>query len=784
MLIQKILQRIGYRSLLQALLLIGAAATVTAGMIEMVPRIDPRTMWVMSMLGLGAGWLLARSRLNPWLAGFLGLCFGSLLIVYILAELSNPLVAMLRGLTSMIFNPLDGKQGVSPDNAPVLLAFKELTTRLTLLVMNLRIWLNSFYNESPGIDPLSLTLLWGVLIWCCTLWAAWWIYRLKQPLAAIVPMAGILAGMLNYTRYNPILMVPLVAITLGLLALVQLQKEHLGWIKRKVDYAEDIVLDFSLTAFFLILMLTSVAAAAPSISIPQAVRLGSEVFQRYQGETNQVAESLGISQQEQYRHMDSLVSQGLPRQHLLGTGVELSERIVMTIQVDKLMSSSNQEIADKQGQAVYWRGITFDRYTGQGWESSPTLKYVYQAGETAYEELPVSNQAQQIVDQQVNFVQDLGGLIYGAGELVSVNQPYKVAWRLPIEQGADAFGATIETTSYQAQSLVTFPSQSQLERASSEYPTWITKRYLQLPEYLPERVYRLARELVEGAEVTYQKAQSIEAYLRSYPYSLDVPTPPDDQDVVDYFLFDLQKGYCDYYASAMVVLARINGVPARLAVGYATGSYDPINERYVVSEAEAHSWAEVFFSGIGWIPFEPTAGRPAIERPSEDSAPITLNNLKPSRGFSLVEWVRSFTWQGWLKIGGWSLVIIVLLWMISDLPRLRRMTPSSAIGQLYDRLRRRSQRLAATMDGDTPYQFITRIQQRINALPDIGYTLLAPILPDIQRLADLYIGAAYSPHPPNRVKRSVAIQSWKNIRTRLWLADAWLRIFARNKPSE
>ena len=70
---------------------------------------------------------------------------------------------------------------------------------------------------------------------------------------------------------------------------------------------------------------------------------------------------------------------------------------------------------------------------------------------------------------------------------------------------------------------------------------------------------------------------NIESALRQLPYSLDVPLPPSDRELVSWFLFDQRRGYCDYFATAMVVLARLNGIPARLAVGYATGSYD--NER-------------------------------------------------------------------------------------------------------------------------------------------------------------------------------------------------------------
>ena len=85
----------------------------------------------------------------------------------------------------------------------------------------------------------------------------------------------------------------------------------------------------------------------------------------------------------------------------------------------------------------------------------------------------------------------------------------------------------------------------------------------------------LAARIVAGASTPYQMATRIQDYLRlTYPYSLSVPPPAQGQDVVDYFLFEAQSGFCSYYASAMAVMLRSQGVPARVATGFATGTYD------------------------------------------------------------------------------------------------------------------------------------------------------------------------------------------------------------------
>ena len=114
---------------------------------------------------------------------------------------------------------------------------------------------------------------------------------------------------------------------------------------------------------------------------------------------------------------------------------------------------------------------------------------------------------------------------------------------------------------------------------------------------------------------------AIEAALRRLPYTLDVPAPPADRELTSWFLFDLRQGYCDYFATAMVVLARLNGIPARLAVGYTMGQFDPQRGDYRVTELNAHSWPELYFPGYGWIPFEPTSAQAAPERTESTYVP-------------------------------------------------------------------------------------------------------------------------------------------------------------------
>ena len=140
---------------------------------------------------------------------------------------------------------------------------------------------------------------------------------------------------------------------------------------------------------------------------------------------------------------------------------------------------------------------------------------------------------------------------------------------------------------YQVLSMVPDVTELQLAEATTDYPQTLAWVYLSLPEDLPQRIVTLAEKVTANADGPYERALALEAYLRTIPYDLRIPKAPRGRDVVEYFLFELQRGYCDYFASAMAVMARAVGIPSRLAVGYAMGQYDAVEEAYVVTALDA-----------------------------------------------------------------------------------------------------------------------------------------------------------------------------------------------------
>lgn len=177
-----------------------------------------------------------------------------------------------------------------------------------------------------------------------------------------------------------------------------------------------------------------------------------------------------------------------------------------------------------------------------------------------------------------------------------------------------------ENEPYTVLASVSVAEPDDLTEAGTDYDGFITDHYLQLPDSFPQRIRDLASELTDGVGSPYGKARAIQSYLRGddFTYSQEIDAPPSGSDGVDHFLFETQTGYSDYFASAMAVMLRASGVPARLTAGYAPGELEPDSGQYFIRDTDSHAWVQVYFPSYGWIDFEPT---PAWDLPGRDTAP-------------------------------------------------------------------------------------------------------------------------------------------------------------------
>jgi transglutaminase-like putative cysteine protease len=254
-----------------------------------------------------------------------------------------------------------------------------------------------------------------------------------------------------------------------------------------------------------------------------------------------------------------------------------------------------------------------------------------------------------------------------------LNHPQELRW---MEAEAEAY-----PKSFQVVSRMPVIDEPGLRVASSRLPEHLAAVYLQLPDTVTQRVKELAAAVTQEATNNYDRMKLLEQYLRTefeYTNTPDIQLG-DGDDFVDDFLFQIREGYCDYFSTAMVVMARSLGVPARWVKGYASGAaevelflselMDPTEMNpngagtYIVRNADAHSWVEVYFEGYGWIPFEPTASFTMPVLYDQESAP-TLQLPESDPGGSLEESVGSQAGLGriWARVAsGIAAVVLAAL---------------------------------------------------------------------------------------------------------------------------
>ncbi|GLZ03623.1 transglutaminase [Actinomadura sp. NBRC 104412] len=165
--------------------------------------------------------------------------------------------------------------------------------------------------------------------------------------------------------------------------------------------------------------------------------------------------------------------------------------------------------------------------------------------------------------------------------------------------------------SYDVTSLRAQPTPEQLAD-SSGYPNDIIQHYTRVPRNIPPQIHQLARDVTNGATSAHDQAVRLQRWFTTeggFQYDLAAPPPQHGNDLVD-FLQNTKRGYCEQYAAAMALLARILGIPSRVAMGYTPGTQTS-RDTWVVRSRDAHAWPELYFPGTGWVRFEPTPSGPA-----------------------------------------------------------------------------------------------------------------------------------------------------------------------------
>ncbi|MFZ0251148.1 MAG: DUF3488 and transglutaminase-like domain-containing protein, partial [Acidimicrobiales bacterium] len=266
----------------------------------------------------------------------------------------------------------------------------------------------------------------------------------------------------------------------------------------------------------------------------------------------------------------------------------------------------------------YWVGETFDTWNGQSWtESEPVPKRAVRQASPfllplAQGDVPFGQSDLQtfyIANATANLVfhaESASEVWFPSGKLYVATDGTIVS---PLGLGSG--------TVYTVDSQVSTATPAQLRTADSPFPlpAGVARHAEQLP-HTYQRVLALAQSVTAHDTTTYDKVQSLIHWIGTHTrYSENIPPLPAGADTVDEFLFGNRVGFCEQISTSLAVMLRSLGIPAREAVGYVPGGYDPITDLYQVHADDAHAWVQVWFPGYGWQNFDPTAVVP-LSNPS------------------------------------------------------------------------------------------------------------------------------------------------------------------------
>ncbi|WP_420631785.1 transglutaminase domain-containing protein [Candidatus Leptofilum sp.] len=620
-------------------------------------------------------------------------------------------------------------------------------------------WGTAVFNNQSSQETVVFALGLALLSYFLTAFACWQLFRHRRPFTGLQAI-GLGLALNGYFGGADIwwlaLFVGLTAILTAVIHFITLSE---GWEAHQVDYSDEVQIDLFIYATAIATILLGLAVFIPNFSIQRLVDFFQQQTAVQQTEAALERAFGGVAASGgQPRGQDGVGGSGiLPRDFLLGDAPELYETVTMTAVV--------QSEANLAG--IHWRALSYDVYTGRGWALSEERIEPIAANTS----IPLPQvAATATVSQTVYWLQDTRLARYTLGLPQQFSQDVAVRWR----GQTDLARVNGRGQIYTASSQFSLASPTMLRQtAVADVPPALLARYTALPEDVPQRVLDLAQEVAGGQTNPYDQARALEEFLRQYPYSLEVSSPPANADPVEHFLFEEQAGYCDFYASAMVVMARAVGLPARMAIGYLAQL--PAASVQTIYQINGHSWVEVYFAEFGWVEFEPTAAftsphsnRSNLAQPPDFGEPGALPfeesvnlNLPP---IPEAEKARPFPWLPLLG-AGLLLALVWRGWRQSRLP-----TGADAVLWSYGRLQQAAAKLGySPQPQQTPAEFLDAFQEHLAGYgrsPRIAKQITS-VQPHVARLTQLYVQRCYAGDAQSG--RLLAWESWQRVKRPLWL---------------
>jgi hypothetical protein len=622
--------------------------------------------------------------------------------------------------------------------------------------------------------------------------SAWLVYRTRNPWLMILANAVVLLINLSYIEpgYIVFLVVFLVA-SLLLLLRVNLYESSVRWKKLGLRCADDLGWEFMQAG-----ALISIAILVISWLIPW-------------GYTNQAAAQIWsadnnpwVEIQNTWNRLVSVSGGYNPANHgnftdtlTLGGNPNLTNVVVLTMKTDD----------DTQ----YLESLSYDTYTGRGWIIGPTYSTSYKANDFDYDQTQYAGL--RAVHQNISIVNPPGeqkAYILGAPQIVSTDQNAQivssnandsvVSWLRT--NGKLAAGNSYSVTSYVSAADIktlesvplpanapTYPPNFDGQRSINYYDPNILRTYLQLPAGLDPRIYQVAKQQTASATNMYDKAVALESYLRSFTYDVNVSLPPGAEGT-SWLLFQSgHRAYCNYFATAMAVMARELGMPARVVAGYTHGTLDPKTKEMVVRGTDAHLWTQIYFAGYGWINFEPSPSFSTFARPlTSSNGNVTVTPGGPasggkngshgrvglpnetgntSTGISTTPGQQQAQIRQDIGLALFAIVILILLGLLYFSFWWRRLFHGLALSsQVYGRLCLLANWAGISLSrSQTPYEYVHALAE---VAPDQAVTL--------ERLGDIYVRDRWAdPASEEHPRRSGEIGElsvlWKRLQPRLFI---------------
>jgi transglutaminase-like putative cysteine protease len=600
--------------LLSALLLI--AALITASTRLAATRWTEHLTIVenITFLGVVLGLALGQSRFSTWLSRFFAFAYGLFLIPWQL------------GLTL--------GDGI------------EWSERLLRIGNRLLITIDQLVRQKPVTDNLFFLLLMSCLFWTLSVYAGYNLTRYGHPWGAIIPMGLVLIIIHAYDSFFLIrtwFLAAYLFFALLLVARLHFLTQYNHWKQTGSYLPPYISLDFSRMALLATAIIVLLAWTAPALAsaLPPAEQAWHKVISPWNTVRERMSNAFSALKSS-VGFVTDFYGDTLP----LGRGNPLTDTVVMTVKSPARVAA---------GVRYYWRARVYDYYDGSWTSTLPTTEALTPNGFNL--NLPeYEGRTNATFTFTTNYPIQI---LFTADQPIWVNRPVQ-ALVAHNSDGTDDLGY-LKATPYMGSKGVYIVEASlssatigQLRQAGTDYPVWVTERYLQLPDNITPRTRELAAQIAQGLDNPYDISQAVTSFLRDYlTYSETVPNIPAGQEPIDWILFDQRQAFCNYYATAEIILLRSLGIPARLAVGYAEGERTSLEEPlliptqvpgeqnipqeiarqsdlYTIRQRDAHAWPEVFFPSLGWVEFEPTASQLPIFRPEGDLASTTDSNSADS----------------------------------------------------------------------------------------------------------------------------------------------------------